>query len=64
MVYTGDASVAEESVKYYTDYIEQELKNRKFVEKMNEWREEYDFEINYEALRIDEPTNVSSVTSD
>lgn len=64
MVYTGDASVAEESVKYYTDYIEQELTNRKFVEKMNEWREEYDFEINYEALRIDEPTNVSSVTSD
>lgn len=65
MVYAGDASVAEESVKYYTDYIEQELKNQKFVEKMNEWREEYGFEIYYEALRLDEPVSEnSSVTSE
>lgn len=55
MVYAGDAKVSSESVKYYTDYIEQQLKYQRFSEKMNEWRSEYEYEINYEALRTDAP---------
>ncbi len=60
MLYVGNASVSSENIKYYTDYIEEQLKYQAFSEKISEWRGEYDFEINFEALRINEPTEGSS----
>lgn len=57
ILYAGNASLDPDAVKYYTDYIEEQLKYSAFWEKVDEWLAEYDFEINYEALRIDAPVS-------
>lgn len=57
ILYAGNASLDKDAVKYYTDYIEEQLKYNAFREKVGEWLAEYDFEINYEALRIDAPVS-------
>ncbi len=53
ILYAGNASLDEDAVKYYMDYIEEQLKYSAFWEQIDKWTAEYDFEINYEALRID-----------
>lgn len=63
MVYVGDAKVSEETLKAYTDKIYELLQQNEYAEKMSEWTKEYDFDIDYDALRIDAPTDESSVSS-
>lgn len=60
MIYAGDAKVSEDAKKEYIDAIFTQQKNVKFTEQMNVWRAEYNFEIDYEALRLDKPEENSS----
>lgn len=59
MLYADDARVTKESAEGYIDYIEELLNDEKkgtyFSDRLKEWREAYEFEIDYDALKIDEP---------
>ncbi len=59
MLYADDAKVTEESVKGYKDYIyellDSDKKSSHFNDTLREWRESYKFEVDYDALKIDEP---------
>lgn len=59
MIYAGDAKVSEEDKKSFTDYLYDQLVNAAFSEKMDEWRAEYNYKIDYAALRLDEPAESS-----
>lgn len=59
MIYAGDAKVSEEDKKSFTDYLYDQLKNAAFSEKMDEWRAEYNYKIDYAALRLDDPADSS-----
>ena len=63
MVYVGDAKISDETVKSYTDYLFEQLKLQEYAQKMSEWASEYDFKIDYSALRIDDPADTSSAVS-
>ncbi len=62
MVYTGDAKVSDESKKSFIDYVFEQLKLREYSLKMQEWGEDYAFEIDYETLRIDDSAAESSAS--
>ena len=59
VLYADDARVTEESIQGYKDYIyellDSDVKNTHFNDTLREWREAYKFEIDYDALKIDEP---------
>lgn len=57
MIYAADAKVSDEAKKSFTDYIFDQLKNTEFNKQMNEWADEYNFKIDYDALRLDDPAN-------
>ena len=59
MIYAGDAKVSEEDKKSFTDYLYDQLVNAAFSKKMDEWRAEYNYKIDYAALRLDEPAESS-----
>lgn len=63
MIYAADAKVTEEEKKSFTDYLYDQLKKTAFNEKMDEWRTEYNYEINYAMLRIDDPADSSVSTN-
>lgn len=60
MLYAGNAKISDESVKANTDYLFSELKQLEFSNKMNEWAAEFAYEIDYEALRLEDPEAESS----
>lgn len=57
--YAGDAVVSEEQTKYYIDYIYEQLQANavdvEFSSRLTEWKTEYDYKIDYETLKIDDP---------
>lgn len=55
MIYADDAKVDPNNVKEFTDYLYDQLIQSKFSEKMEEWKTEYNYRIDYEALRLDAP---------
>lgn len=59
VLYADDARVTEESIQGYKDYIyellDSDVKNTHFNDTLREWREAYKFEIDCDALKIDEP---------
>lgn len=59
MIYADDAKVSEEDKKSFTDYLFDQLVNAAFGEKMDEWRAEYNYKIDYAALRLDDPADSS-----
>ena len=59
MIYAGDAKVSDEQKKSFIDYMYEQQKQTAFSEKMQEWLDEYDYKINYEALRLDDPEESS-----
>ncbi len=63
MIYAADAKVSDEDKKSFTDYLYDQLKSKAFSEKMDEWRAEYNYKINYEALRLDDPADNTSSAS-
>lgn len=60
VLYAGDARVDPEQLEQYTDYIYEELNANaaeiKFSQTLEEWKAEYAYEIDYTALKIDEPS--------
>lgn len=56
MVYAGDAKLSEATVKSFTEYLLTQLRSKEFSDKMSEWFEEYSYEIDYDALRLDDPS--------
>lgn len=63
MLYAADAKVPDETVKTNTEYLLEQLKSKAFSDKMSEWKAEYAFEIDYEALRLDIPEESSAADS-
>lgn len=61
IVYTGNAEISEKSANSFVDYMLEQLKLREYADKIEEWDKEYVFEIDYAALRIDDPAKESSV---
>ncbi len=59
MIYADDAKVSDEDKKSFTDYLFDQLVNAAFSEKMDEWRAEYNYKIDYAALRLDDPADSS-----
>lgn len=68
VLYADDARVTEESIQGYKDYIyellDSDVKSTHFNNTLKEWREAYKFEIDYNALKIDEPAPVQTTESD
>lgn len=60
MIYADDAKVSDEDKKSFTDYLYEQLKNTAFNKQMDEWRAEYDYKIDYAALRLDDPADSSN----
>lgn len=56
MIYAGEAKISEEIYKSFAEYLLAQLRSKEFSDKMSEWFDEYAFEINYEALRLDDPS--------
>lgn len=68
VLYADDARVTEESIQGYKDYIyellDSDVKSTHFNDTLREWREAYKFEIDCDALKIDEPAPVQTTESD
>lgn len=60
MVYASDAKVSDEELKKVTDQLYAQLGSDEFDKKYAEWIEEFAFEIDYDALRLDKPEEESS----
>ncbi len=60
MIYAADAKITDEQKKSFTDYLFDQLKNSEFNKQITEWSTEYNYKINYEALRLDDPADGSS----
>ena len=56
VLYASDASVPQEDLDMFTGYILENLVSKaqeaKYEETLKQWSEEYDYEVNYEALAI------------
>lgn len=59
MIYADDAKASDEQKKFFTDYFYDQLKETEFSKKMEEWSAEYDYKIDYKALRLDDPADGS-----
>lgn len=55
MIYADDAKVSEEQIKNFTDYIYQQSQQEYYYNKVLEWRDNLKFDIDYDALRLDDP---------
>lgn len=59
VLYASKAAVSEETKNEVVDYLFEELDSSKkdshFADLLNQWKAEYNYEIDYEALKIDEP---------
>ena len=60
MVYAGNAKITDETIKEFTEYLYEQLKQKEFSDKMSEWAEEYAYEIDYETLRLEDPEKENS----
>ncbi len=64
VMYNGEAKVDEEELSEFVDYISETLQvsaaNAKFDETMEQWRAEYDYKIDYDALAITPSDNTDT----
>ena len=62
--YVADAAVSEEEKNEFIDYFDETLnanaKNEYFNNLLDEWKKEYGFETDYDALKIDAPAEEAS----
>lgn len=67
ILYSADAAVNEETRKMIIDTIYEDLKeeaeNTAYNSAMQQWREEYDYEIAYTALNLEKPAETAETTS-
>lgn len=62
MLYADDAKITDETLKSFTDYVQEELQKVEFSKCLTEMEEIYNFEIDYDSLRLDDPAEESSET--
>ena len=59
MLYVSDAVITDEQKNEFIDYFDETLnsnaKNEYFNAMLEQWEQEYAFETDYEALKIDAP---------
>ena len=60
MIYASEAKVSEEEQKNIVDYLRYNISQNKFSEEMKKWVDEYAFEIDRKALRIEEEESSSN----
>lgn len=53
MIYASDAKPDEEAIEDITDKIYEEMCQEAIANKLNEWHDEYSYEIDREKLRIE-----------
>lgn len=64
MVYAGDAKITDEDLEYAVNTLYANLGKEKLDNIFTERVEEYEFEIDYDALRLDKPEEESSAVSE
>lgn len=68
VLYADDAEVPQEEIDIYLDYVHKTLtetaKEETYTDTIVKWLEEYDFEINYEALNIPVPEETAEAEAD
>ncbi len=61
VMYAADAVITQEEkdeqIAYFLDMLTTNAKNERFNELLTQWREEYDYQTDYEALRLDPPSD-------
>lgn len=62
MLYANDAKITDETLKSFTDYVREQLQQVEFAKCITELEEIYNFEIDYDSLRLDDPAEESSET--
>ena len=60
MVYAKSGEVSEENQNDIIEYLHFNLAQNSFSEQMNKWVDEYAFEIDYKAIRVEEEENSSN----
>lgn len=63
MLYSSDANISEEEKKEILDYIYSQQKTSEYSEMMEKWQDEFCYQIDYDMIRIDDPTAESSNVS-
>lgn len=53
MIYAGSGEVSQEARDDIVEYLHYNISQNKYSEQMNKWVEEYAFEINHEAIRLE-----------
>lgn len=68
VLYAGDAEITQEERDEYIDYIHQNListaQEEAYTSTIEQWLEDYGFEINYSALNIPEPEQTEEAESE
>ncbi len=68
VLYFDDAEIPEEDLNTYVEYVHETLtetaKEETYTNTIVQWLEEYDFEINYEALNISAPVETAEASAD
>lgn len=60
MIYAGDAKTTDAAKAVFENLIRTNIKNEKYSTTIDAWIEEYAYEIDYAALRIDDPNAETS----
>lgn len=55
MIYADDAKVSQSNIESFTDYVYSQQQQEHYYDMIYEWQDGYKFDIDYEALRIDDP---------
>lgn len=64
MIYSADAEASQETIDAYVETAYGMLRNEKFQENLEQWKLDYSYEIDREALRLDGTEQNSSDSSD
>lgn len=64
MIYSADAEASQETIDAYVETAYGMLRNEKFQELLSQWKLDYNYEIDREALRLDGAEQDSSDASD
>lgn len=64
MLYASDAEISQTAKTEFIDYLYEQMfankKDTRFGEILNEWKAEYNYEIDYDALKIDAPSDTEN----
>ena len=68
MLYASEAYVPQENIDSYVDYLYEVMteneKTTVFSEKLSEWKQEYDYQISYDLLAIEESSDTAESSAE